>query len=250
MKEFIEKLIGMLEEVAIETLGINKGQFAMDKGEYSSYCSLSLCDVKEQVNQLAEEYKGEELSKSQKIYNFIKREINPYGKPFEGTVYEFGLKVMKYIENLHTEEYKDKSNIIYDLKAFLKEKVKYNSEQAEIWRSGSDKDSYFRQQKDLYMDRANTYGEVMRIVNQLTEEHNNGWITDRNPTREECGEYGHAEFQVTIPQSKGNETITMDFVYETVRGKEVARWKWHGRLPVWEVLAWKQLDAPYQPKGE
>ena len=92
--------------------------------------------------------------------------------------------------------------------------------------------------------------EVSNIVNQLAEEYNNGWITDRNPTMEECGEYGHAEFQVTIPQSKGNKTITMDFVYETVRGKEVARWKWCDRLSVWEVLAWKPLDAPYQPKGE
>lgn len=53
----------------------------------------------------------------------------------------------------------------------LEEKFKYNSEQAEIWRSGSDKDAYFRGQKDLYMDRANTYGEVMRIVNQLAEEY-------------------------------------------------------------------------------
>ena len=42
----------------------------------------------------------------------------------------------------------------------------------------------------------------------------------------------------------------MNFVYENVGGKEVARWKWRDRLTVWEVLAWKQLDAPYQPKGE
>lgn len=59
MKEFIEKLNGSLEEVAIETLGISKGQFAMDKGEYSSYCSLSLYDVKEQANRLAEEYNND-----------------------------------------------------------------------------------------------------------------------------------------------------------------------------------------------
>ena len=94
------------------------------------------------------------------------------------------------------------------------------------------------------------YKEAIEIVNQLAEEYKGGWITDRNPTREECGEYGHAEFQVTIPQSKGNKTITMDFAYETVRGKEVARWKWCDRLSPWKVLAWKPLDAPYQPKGE
>lgn len=98
---------------------------------------------------------------------------------------------------------------------------------------------------------------AISIVNQLAEEYGkdnnvttNGWITDRIPTKEECGEYGNREFQVTIPQPSGNKTITMDFVYETVRGKEVARWKWCGRLPIWEVLAWKPLDEPYQPKGE
>lgn len=35
-----------------------------------------------------------------KIYNYIKGQINPYGKPFEGTVYEFGLKIMDFIENM------------------------------------------------------------------------------------------------------------------------------------------------------
>lgn len=52
MNKFIEKLIGRLEEVAIETLGINKGQFAMDEGEYSSYCSLTLYDVKNRQTNL------------------------------------------------------------------------------------------------------------------------------------------------------------------------------------------------------
>lgn len=53
----------------------------------------------------------------------------------------------------------------------LEEKFKYNSEQAEIYRDGSDKDAYFREKKDLYMDRVNTYGQVMRIINELAEEY-------------------------------------------------------------------------------
>ena len=92
MKEFIEKLIERLEEE-------------------KKYCSYhphtrdeAINKAIEIVNELAEKFDGEELRKSQKIYNYIKQEINPYGKPFDGTVYEFGLKVMKYIENLHTEE--------------------------------------------------------------------------------------------------------------------------------------------------
>lgn len=34
------------------------------------------------------------------IYRYIKTEINPYGKPFEGSAYEFGLKIMEYIKNM------------------------------------------------------------------------------------------------------------------------------------------------------
>lgn len=36
-----------------------------------------------------------------KISGYIKAEINPYGKPFEGTAYELGLKIMKYIDNMN-----------------------------------------------------------------------------------------------------------------------------------------------------
>lgn len=35
-----------------------------------------------------------------KLINYIKTKINPYGRPFEGTVFEFGCKVMEYIENM------------------------------------------------------------------------------------------------------------------------------------------------------
>lgn len=87
---------------------------------------------------------------------------------------------------------------------------------------------------------------VMSILtDQLNKKYNNNWITDRVPTKEECGEFGCKEFQVTIPQAEGNKTITMDFEYTTIRGKEVARWKWCGRLSPWKVLAWKPLSEPY-----
>ena len=44
------------------------------------------------------------MSDKRKIYDYIKRTINPYGKPFEGTAYEFGLKIMDYIENMDDEK--------------------------------------------------------------------------------------------------------------------------------------------------
>lgn len=103
---------------------------------------------------------------------------------------------------------------------------------------------------ELFTYRNEGVYSAISIVNQLAEEYNNGWITDREPTKEECGNYGNKEFQVTIPQPDGEKTIAMDFVYEIIKGKEVGRWKWSGRLSPWEVLAWKPLDAPYQPKDK
>lgn len=44
------------------------------------------------------------MSNKRKIYNYIKRTINPYGKPFEGTAYELGLKIMDYIENMDDQK--------------------------------------------------------------------------------------------------------------------------------------------------
>lgn len=44
------------------------------------------------------------MSDKHKIYDYIKRTINPYGRPFEGTAYELGLKIMGYIENMDDEK--------------------------------------------------------------------------------------------------------------------------------------------------
>ena len=39
-----------------------------------------------------------------RIIRKIKTEINPYGKPFEGTAYEFGKMLMDYLERIKTVE--------------------------------------------------------------------------------------------------------------------------------------------------
>ena len=43
-----------------------------------------------------------------KLYKWIKAEINPYGKPFGGTVFEFGNKVMEHIEAMENQPQADK----------------------------------------------------------------------------------------------------------------------------------------------
>ena len=43
-----------------------------------------------------------DLISRRQIHDYIQSQINPYGKPFEGTAYEFGLKIMDYIKNMST----------------------------------------------------------------------------------------------------------------------------------------------------
>ena len=45
---------------------------------------------------------------AKKISNYIKSEINPYGKPFKGNAYEFGIKLIKYLENASVDYDVDK----------------------------------------------------------------------------------------------------------------------------------------------
>ena len=54
------------------------------------------------------------LIDAEKISNYIKNEINPYGNPFEGNAYEFGLKLMKYLENASVDY--DVDNVVEQLK--------------------------------------------------------------------------------------------------------------------------------------
>lgn len=46
-----------------------------------------------------------DLISRRQIHGYIQSQINPYGKPFEGTAYEFGLKIMDYIKNMSTVEH-------------------------------------------------------------------------------------------------------------------------------------------------
>ena len=54
-----------------------------------------------------------DLISREKIRDYIKVEINPYGKPFEGTAYELGLKIIRYIDSMDSAY--DIDNVIEEL---------------------------------------------------------------------------------------------------------------------------------------
>ena len=55
-----------------------------------------------------------DLISRKKILDYIKGEINPYGKPFEGTAYELGLKIMRYIDAMDSDY--DVEKVVEELK--------------------------------------------------------------------------------------------------------------------------------------
>ena len=87
-------------------------------------------------------------------------------------IWNKALHKAKQIVQKVAEEYKDKPNIIDGLKIFLQEKFNYCTEQAEMnleSECNSEIASYFRDRKELYLDRANIYGEVMREIDRLAK---------------------------------------------------------------------------------
>lgn len=70
----------------------------------------------------------------------------------------------------------------------LEEKFKYNSEQAEIWRSGENVDAFMIGRSDDYIDRANCYGEAIEIVKQASAEYNKSLMTELIEAKKNCGE--------------------------------------------------------------
>lgn len=98
--------------------------------------------------------------------------------------------------------------------------------------------------KDEYIEEMEAEIEKLKAANiERQSEDCGGWITDRVPTKEECNGR-EREFAVTV-DANGIKTLVMDFVYETVRGKKVSRWKWRDRISPWEVIAWHKLPEPY-----
>ena len=59
-----------------------------------------------------------DLISRKKIRDYIKGEINHYGKQFEGTAYELGLKIMRYIDAMDSAY--DIDRVVEELESELK----------------------------------------------------------------------------------------------------------------------------------
>ena len=76
-----------------------------------------------------------DLISRKKICDYIKGKINPYGKPFEGTAYELGFKIMRYIDAMDSDYDVDK--VIEELEEMKTIKGSMNTETCRKWDYGT-----------------------------------------------------------------------------------------------------------------
>ena len=76
-----------------------------------------------------------DLISRKKIRDYIKGEINPYGKPFEGTAYELGLRIMRYIDAMDSSY--DIDNVVGELEE-AKHEICLSDDDLEYYQNGID----------------------------------------------------------------------------------------------------------------
>lgn len=85
-----------------------------------------------------------DLISRKRIRDYIKGEINSYGKPFEGTAYELGFKIMRYIDAMDSD---------YDLDKVVEELEKASKDVSRGY-LGKDNNKYHKHYKAVKLSRA------------------------------------------------------------------------------------------------
>ena len=97
-----------------------------------------------------------DLISRKKIRDYIKGEINPYGKPFEGTAYELGLKIMRYIDVMDSA---------YDIDKVVEELEERKEEREKQYKRAIMEDGSYMLSK-CFSEGARAYGNAIEIVKQ------------------------------------------------------------------------------------
>ena len=88
------------------------------------------------------------------------------------------------------------------------------------------------------------YDNAIEIVNQIAEEYNNGWIPVDKTLPKKSGYYTVTEEQYSLDMRK---KMGVRVSHEVQFDAEEQRWY---RAKFLKVIAWKEHETHYQPKGE
>ena len=97
---------------------------------------------------------------------------------------------------------------------------------------------------DYELGQFNACEYAIEIVNQLAEEYNNGWIPVEKTLPKKSGYYTVTEEQYSLDMRK---KMGVRVSHEVQFDAEEQRWY---RAKFLKVIAWKEHETPYQPKGE
>ena len=163
------------------------------------------------------------LASLEKIKNYIQTQINPYGEPFKGTAYEFGIKLLDYLNNKDADY--DVEKVVEELK-----------NEKEFWNDAT-------YNKEIGKQKARSYAYAIEIVQsngflKTTLKNNNGWI----PCSERLPETLESEAKAYLTTNE-NGMIGVSY-YHPMCG-----WS-NGYESVFDVIAWQPLPEPYREEQE
>ena len=169
------------------------------------------------------------LVSSERIKNYIQTQINPYGRPFKGTAYEFGIKLLDYLNNKDAD---------YDVEKVIEELSKKQNNKGF---GGTLQEMFY----DSGLEDAIEIVQSNGCVKTTLKKDNNGWIpcSERLPEDETyylcCYEY--TEIGGTHEGEKFKDYGV--FYYDGY--KWIKYWETINRKNI-QVVAWQPLPEPYE----
>lgn len=163
----------------------------------------------------------------ERIKNYIQTQINPYGEPFKGTAYEFGIKLLDYLNNKDADY--DVEKVVEELK-----------NEKKFWNDAT-------YNKEIGKQKARSYEHVIEIVQSnvcvktTSKKDNNGWIP--------CSERLPEIRKDVLAAVKYNGFIGMYGTWMRIGYLESDN-EWLGDCIGGKVIAWQPLPELYREESE
>lgn len=174
----------------------------------------------------------------ERIKNYIQTQINPYGEPFKGTAYEFGIKLLDYLNNKDADY--DVEKVVEELK-----------NEKKFWNDAT-------YNKEIGKQKARSYEHAIEIVQSngcvktTLKKDNNGWIpcTERLPNNDDdrfymCLVENHIEDEPICCQfDDGEFGYTKDYFDAHSLGFLDSEFKTMDELGMEKVVYWREFPKP------
>lgn len=173
------------------------------------------------------------LVSSERIKNYIQTQINPYGRPFKGTAYEFGIKLLDYLNNKDAD---------YDVEKVIEELSKKQNNKGF---GGTLQEMFY----DLGLEDAIEIVQSNGCVKTTLKKDNNGWIPCNERLPEEEKDYLCCYEYTEIGGTHEGENFKDYGVFYHDGYKWIKYWETINKKNI-QVVAWQPLPEPYEEETE